>query len=141
MKRRYFFYIVLFFCNQSVFSQTEDYELFVHDDWKLKKDKDDIARILIKKIKTLDVCVQELNLNIETFENRIKIHTSQLEEQRHVFAHLRLKAKTYQGDKKIDERDINIFELNHHGIICESSKEEIEWELIQRKEILKGGEQ
>jgi phage shock protein A len=105
----------------------------------IEKNRDDIARMLIKKLKPLSRLqtarrnhIDRLNLEIDRFK-------ALTEQQRIEYAHLRQKAAEYFYHRERKNWE-PIGPAASSGLrIDELSEEEIELELLQRKEALKGG--
>jgi phage shock protein A len=100
----------------------------------IEKEKDDIARFLIKKFKPIEIQQMEIANNIDVLENEIKRRQMQLEEQCSQYEMLLGRSKQYfRTLVKLnpDDRYVNIFSKNEAG---ETSEEEVELELLRRKE-------
>ena len=108
----------------------------------IKKEKDEIAKMLIKRLRSiaqhLDALgrhIEESNKEIDTVQNAVADERIQLEQ-------LQLKARTYfQRDEK-KEWDRVVPDSIYNNDFNELSKAEIELELIKRKEAvqnIKGG--
>jgi phage shock protein A len=105
----------------------------------IKKDRDDIARMLIKKLKPLSRIQTERYNHIDLLNHEIAQFKENIEQQRLQYETLKQKATAYfhrtekQGWQEpwaATPSDFNVHEL---------SEEEIELELLQRKEAVKGG--
>jgi len=105
----------------------------------MQKDRDDIARMLIKKLKPLahiqsERCshIDRLNLEIEQFKNDIELQRlqyEQLRQQAAIFFH-RTENQSEDHGWPAMQAGYGVYDL---------SDEEVEFELLQRKEALKGG--
>jgi phage shock protein A len=105
------------------------------------KEKDDIARLLIKKIKPLKNHCDSIQHHIEELERDIDQYRRCVEEQRLQYEQFHLRADEYfhQAQRRQWENDVpsEFF----HGGTAEPTAEEIELELLRRKEAIqaKGG--
>jgi phage shock protein A len=105
----------------------------------LKKDKDDIARILIKKLKLLTAIQANRSRHIDRLSDEIRQFRKNCEQQRMQYEQLQQKAAEYfhhseqQRCQDLDTTGQFDFAEDY------SSEEEIELELLQRKEAVKGG--
>lgn len=103
----------------------------------IKKQKDDIARFLIKKLKTVEGIKESLQNQITNHDRDMDRLKLGLEEKRLVYDKLKIQADTFISAKKNQE----LYEQPGFSMPgCESSEEEIAWELEKRKESLKGGD-
>ena len=105
----------------------------------IEKEKDDIARLLIKKLKTIEQHLDAINQHGKTIERRIASLNEQLKTQKHQYAELQLRSETYfqQSEHKRWEDTVSkIIPLSSCNTL---SDEEVELELIKRKEVMKGG--
>ena len=99
----------------------------------VKKDRDGLARFLIRKHKTLTGIVRKLDLQVQEVEREIARLQQDLEEKSLVYERLKVQAATYMAACKTqdflhaqrpwDEQDV--------------SDEEVQWELEKRKEALR----
>ncbi len=105
----------------------------------IHKDEDNIARLLIKKLKSLTSHREELRNYLEILEYRISQLENCIAEQQLRYKQLRLRAEEYLRGE-IHEKWTKIpFPMLPFNSIQEPSEEEVELELLQRKEALKGG--
>ena len=105
----------------------------------IKKDRDDIARMLIKKLKPLSRIQIERRNHIDLLNREIAGFKENLEQQRLQYEQLKQKAATYfhRAEKQKWEEPWPAAPSSFS--IHELSEEEVELELLQRKEALKGG--
>lgn len=105
----------------------------------IKKDKDNIARMLIRKLNPLTVHRDELEQHSRKMDLEI-IHLDEcLERQRMEYRQMKLSAATYFHSAREKQWE---HAMPFHGAVdiqAEPSDEEIELALLQRKEALKGG--
>lgn len=105
----------------------------------IKKDRDDIARMLIKRLKPLSRLQSERRNHIDRLNHEIDQFNAVIEQQRIQYQQLRQKAVEffYRQEKRKWEP---IWPSAQAGPrLHELSEEEVELELLQRKEALKGG--
>ena len=105
----------------------------------IKKDRDDIARMLIKKLKPLSQIQTGRGNHIDLLNHEMAQFKENLEQQRLQYEQLKQKATTYfhQTEKQRWEEPWSPAPSGFS--VHELSEEEVELELLQRKEALKGG--
>ena len=104
----------------------------------VSKDRDDIARFLIKKHNNLKRYGDELERHFQTLKKDIDQRREQMEEQKLEYERLRLRSKAYFHNAERRAWDHNLSGMmpgQHHS---ELSDEEVEIELLRRKEEIKG---
>jgi phage shock protein A len=124
-----------------------DREQFLREQEKLEKDlnaaiekeKDDIARLLIKKLKTLDQHMDAIDQHGKASERRIASLNEQINTQKHQHAELQLRSETYFQRSEHKRWEKTVSKIIPHSTCNALSDEEVELELIKRKEALKGG--
>ena len=105
----------------------------------LKNDKDDIGRMLIKKLKPLIGIQADRRRHIDRLSQDIKHLRDKIEQQQLQFEQLQQKATEYfhRAEQKSWE---DIGPVDPTGFAAHDlSEEEIELELLLRKEVIKGG--
>ncbi len=107
----------------------------------LRKEKDDIAKLLIRKQRTQQIHCEQMQQQLATLEEEEKKLRECLEQQRLKYDTLKVKAATFhhkQKQTKLNETEIFFSEAGNAFTIDEN---EIELELMRRKENLreKGG--
>jgi phage shock protein A len=105
----------------------------------IHKNKDDIARLLIKKIKSLSSHREELRNYLEILKYRISQLENCIAEQRLRYKQLRLRAEEYfrkEAHEKWTKIPLPVLPFSS---IREPSEEEVELELLQLKETIKEG--
>lgn len=102
----------------------------------LKKDKDDIARLLIKKIIPLTKLRVGVRHHIDNLDREISEIRDGIDQQRIQYEHLKHRSMQYfhKAEQAAREKAGTIF--NPGNISEDMSNEEIELELLQRKEAL-----
>ena len=107
----------------------------------IKKDRDDIARLLIKKLKPLTRIQTERRHHIDLLNHEMGQFKENLDRQRMQYEELKQKAAAYFHRAEI-QRWEEPWSGGPSGFSAhELSEEEVELELLQRKEALKGGAQ
>jgi phage shock protein A len=102
----------------------------------LKKDRDDIARLLIKKIIPLKKIHKRIREHIDTLDREITVMRDGIDQQRIQYEDLMHRSRQYfhKADQNAWEKAGTIF--NPGNVSDDLSNEEIELELLQRKEAL-----
>ena len=105
----------------------------------IRKDRDDIARMLIKKLKPLARIQSERSTHIDRLDHEIGQFKEDIEQKRLQYEQLRQQAVNvfHRAEKQNEDQHWPGMhtDFGAHKI----SDEEIELELLQRKEALKGG--
>lgn len=105
----------------------------------IEKEKDDIARLLIKKRIKTDQHQEACARQAESIKRQIEMLTENIEAQKHQFAEMKLRSESWfqrAEHRKWEECTPSAVSENAwHSI----SDEEIELELIKRKDAVKGG--
>jgi phage shock protein A len=105
----------------------------------IEKNRDDIARMLIKKLKPLSRLQTDRRNHIDRLNHEIDQFKKQTEQHHLQYAQLRQKAAEYFYRRERQNWE-PLGPAASSGLrIDELSEEEIELELLQRKEALKGG--
>ena len=106
----------------------------------IRKERDDIARMLIKKLKVLEHHLSVIDLNGSTLDKEIAGLVENLEIQKHQYAELQLRSETcfHQEDPHHPEAMRSAGMPNTEWSAL--TDEEIELELMKRKEAMKGGQ-
>ncbi|MBW1742131.1 MAG: PspA/IM30 family protein [Deltaproteobacteria bacterium] len=105
----------------------------------IEKEKDDIARVLIKKLKPIANHRDELGRHLETLDREITQFGKSVEEQRLQYEQLKLRCTEYFRAAEREQWDKTVSTIVPHSVSREPSEEEVELELLQRKESIKGG--
>ena len=124
-----------------------DYEKYTHECAKLdqdieaaiEKDKDDIARLLIKKLKPQDYHRNELGRHIQTLGKEISQISESVEEQRLQYQQLQIRAKEYFHRVEREKWEKTTATKIPSTATVEPSEEDVELELLKRKEAIQGG--
>ena len=106
----------------------------------VEKDKDDIARVLIRKLKPLVYHRDELGRHVETLDREIAQFGECVQEQRLQYEQLQLRCTEYFQGMEREQWEKAMSDIAPHSVSREPSEEEVELELFQRKEAIKGGE-
>jgi phage shock protein A len=105
----------------------------------LKNDKDDIGRMLIKKLKPLMGIQENRRQHIDCLTHDIQQLQDKFEQRQLQYEQLQQKATEYFHSAE-QSRWEDIAPVNPPGFVAHDlSEEEIELELLQRKEAIKGG--
>jgi phage shock protein A len=107
----------------------------------IKKDRDDIARMLIKKLKPLTRIQTERGNHIDRLNHEIGQFKDNLEQQRLQYEQLKQRATAYLHRTETQAWEAPWPATPSGFSVHEFSEEEIELELLQRKEAIKGGVQ
>jgi phage shock protein A len=100
----------------------------------IKKDKDDIARLLIKKLKPLSRLHDDLQSHMDTLDQEIAGFKDCISKQRLQYDQLKNRSTEFLYRVEQNEWE-KVHSIYSPGSICEEfSDEEIELELLQRKE-------
>ena len=102
----------------------------------IQKDKDDIARMLIRKIKPLDCLRDEIAGHIRVLDEEITHCKDHLERQQLHYGQLKHKSVEYFHKVRMQEWPNDPVEKVPGGKYGELSEAEIELELFKRKEAL-----
>jgi phage shock protein A len=102
----------------------------------VEKGKDDIARMLIRKTKPLESLCSELVDQMATLDEEISRFNKYLEQQRLQYEQLKIRSAEYFHRTEMQVRDKDILEIVPNSIPGELSEDEIELELLKRKEAL-----
>ena len=106
----------------------------------IKGDKDDIARMLIKRNRSAANYRDELESSIKRQDQQITQLRDCLKQQRLMYEHIKHRSDEYfhKAEQKQWEESMSFISVSE--IYQEPHSEEIELELFQRKEAIKGGE-
>ena len=124
-----------------------DYEKYTQECEKLDqdieaaidKDKDDIARLLIKKLKPLAYHREELGRHIQTLAREISLFRECVEEQRLQYEQVQIRSKEYFHRVEREQWEKTAATASSSVVTAEPSEEEVELELLKRKEAAEGG--
>jgi phage shock protein A len=105
----------------------------------IRKDRDDIARMLIKKLKPLAHIQSERCSHIDRLNHETKQFKEDIELQRLQYEQLRQQAANFFHRTEKQNEDHSWPAMQADFGVNDLSDEEIELELLQRKEALKGG--
>ena len=105
----------------------------------IKKDKDDIARMLIKKLKPLTRIQSERSNHIDLLNCEIVEFKKNIDQQRLQYEQLKQQATEYFHCIEKQNRENTWLSVPTDFRVHDLSAEEIELELLQRKEAIKGG--
>jgi phage shock protein A len=106
----------------------------------IQKDKDDIARLLIRKLKPMTDHKDELQRHTEVLDQEIVQLQESVEKQRLQYEQFQLKSREFAHKAEQQEWETRLSSIIPNSITKEIPEEEVELELLQRKEAVKGGE-
>jgi phage shock protein A len=122
--------------NQDIEKLEQDLEVAI------KREKDNIARLLIKKLKPLTRLRADIERHIDALDHEIAQFNDCIDQQRLQYEQLKNRATEYFHQAEQKEWEKSLSDFIPGSISQELSEEEVELELIQRKEALfenKGG--
>jgi len=102
----------------------------------VEKGKDDIARMLIRKTKSLESLCSEFVDQMATLDDEISQFKEHLSKQRLQYEQLKIRSIEYFHRTEMRVRENDILEIMPNSIPGELSEDEIELELLKRKEAL-----
>jgi len=105
----------------------------------IQKDKDDIARILIRKIKPLNDLTDEITHRIETLDQEIAAMRDHLDQQRLQYEQIKHRAVGYFHQTEMQHWQKSMSTLSFGCLSSEPAEAEVELELMRRKETLRTG--
>jgi phage shock protein A len=98
--------------------------------------KDNLARMLIRKTKPLGSLCHELAVRVATLDEEISEYKDHLSEQRLQYEQLKIRSAEYFHRTQMQGRQKDMLDIIPNNIPGELSEEEIELELLKRKEAL-----
>jgi phage shock protein A len=102
----------------------------------IHKNKDDIARMLIRKIKPLENLRDEIAVHIRTLDKNISHHKGLLDQQRLRYEQLKHRSIAFFQKTQVNEMRHDLSDEMPDRMRGELAEEEIELELLKRKEAL-----
>ncbi len=102
----------------------------------VRKEKDDIARMIIRKIKPLENMVGNLSGQLKTMDEEVTQFHSQLQQQRQRFEQLQYRASEYRHKIQMQQWERDTIDPVSYDCFSGPADQEIELELIKRKEAL-----
>jgi len=126
----------------------QEYEKYTRESEKIEQDltasiekeRDDIARLLIRKLKPLAGHKDEIGRHIKVLDQDIAHLKDSVEKQRLQYDQLQLKSKEFFHKTEQQAWDESLSSIIPKNNSQDLRSEEIELELLQRKENIKGGE-
>ena len=106
----------------------------------IKREKDDIARMLIKRNRPLTNLADELEGSIKRLDEQIEQIEEGLKQQQLCYEKIKHRSDEYLYKTEQQRWEKSVPPVSVNSIYNDPSSEEIELELFQRKEALKGGE-
>ena len=105
----------------------------------IHKNKDDIARMLIRKMKPLESLRDEIAERIRTLDDEISGYRGHLDQQRLQYEGLKHRSIEFFHKTPVSGWQKDLAEIIPDGKFGELSEQEIELELLKRKEALGNG--
>ena len=102
----------------------------------IRKNKDEIARMLIRKIKPLDCLRDEIAERIRNLDDEISGYRDHLDQQRLQYERFKHRSVDFFHKTPMHEWQNDQPKIDHAAKYWELSDEEIELELLKRKEAL-----
>ena len=102
----------------------------------VRKEKDDIARMIIRKIKPLENVVENLGGQLKTMDEDVTQLHSQLQQQRQIFEQFQYRASEYRHKIQMQQWEKDTIDPVPHDSFGGPTDQEIELELIKRKDAL-----
>ncbi len=102
----------------------------------IHKNKDDIARMLIRKIKPLDSLREEIADRIRNLDEEISYYRDHLDQQRLQYDRLKHRSVEFFHKTPLSGWQKDLSKIVPDGKFGELSEQEIELELLKRKEAL-----
>ena len=112
--------------------QTLDHDLTV----AVQSGKDNLARMLIRKTKPLRSLCEELAAQVATLDEEIAQFKAYLSEQRLQYEQLKIRSAEYFHRTEMQMREKDMRDIIPNNIPGELSEDEIELELLKRREAL-----
>jgi phage shock protein A len=104
----------------------------------VRKEKDDIARMIIRKIQPLEKMVEDLSGQLKTMDEDVTQFQSQLQQQRQRFEQFQYRAAEYRHKIQMQQWERDTIDPISHDCFSGPTDQEIELELIKRKDALAG---
>jgi phage shock protein A len=112
-------------------------ELMEHDlEVVIKKDQDDIARMLIRKMKPLENLREETARRISALDEEIAVLKDRIAQQQLAYEHIKHRSLDYCQRNRSRMQQEDVFGSLPGSHPADLSHEEIELELLKRKEAL-----
>ena len=102
----------------------------------VRKNKDEIARMLIRKIKPLDSLRDEIADRMRNLDQDISQDREHLDQQRLQYDRLKHRSVDFLNKTPMHDWRNDLAEIDHASKYGELSEEEVELELLKRKEAL-----
>lgn len=107
----------------------------------ISKEKEDIARMLIKKRKRIENHAKAIKRHLDVLNKDIAERRETLNEQQMEYDKLKLKTAGFYCDKPPHDSSMDLGRISGQTFEMEPTDEEIELELFRRKDALKGGDE
>ncbi len=127
-------------CNQGLQDLNrykQQMETLEHDlTMAVRKDKDDIARMLIRKMKPLENLCNELSRHVKALDEEITQFENHLQQQRFKYEQLKNRSTEYFHKTQMQQWKKEAIDPVSDGSYAELSEQEIELELLKHKDRL-----
>ena len=102
----------------------------------VRKNKDDIARMIIRKMKPLENLSDELTCHLKTLDEELIELNSHLQQQRLRYEQLKYRTTEYLQKTQVQRWQKDVIDPVSDDGLAEPADQEIELELLKRKEAL-----
>ena len=102
----------------------------------IEKGRDDIARMLIRKLKPVSLHKDELQRHVKNMDREISQMQDIVDKQRRQYEQFQLKSKAFDQKREQQEWETQMSSIVPEHVSQDIPDEEVELELIQRKEAL-----
>ena len=102
----------------------------------VRKERDDIARMLIKKIKPLENLISELTCQLKTWDDEMLRFNNQLQQQRQRYEQFKYRIAEYRHKKQMQQWEKNVIDPVSDDGYGGPTDQEVDLELLKRKDAL-----
>ena len=102
----------------------------------VRKERDDIARMLIRKMKPLENLIGELACQLKTWDDEMLEVSNQLQRQRQRYAQFKYRIAEYRHKTQMQQWEKDAIDPASDNGYGEPTDQEVDLELIKRKEAL-----
>ena len=102
----------------------------------IRKEKDDIARMLIRKTGSMAHIRDDLAINVTDHDSKIQQLRETLKQQQQIYNQIKMKAQSVFREKSLEDLNTILKTPSKTDIAWEPSEEEVELELLKRKETI-----
>jgi len=105
----------------------------------IEKEKEDIARLLIRKRLKADQHMEAAEHTVQSLKKKIRMLTENIEAQKHQYAEMQLRTESWIQKTENQQWEKSTAHFIHENAWQSISDEEVELELLKRKDAIKGG--